>query len=145
MPSKLIFESELEPIFLGKFPPFTEEIKEFIVRYGPYLILFFAVLGLFGVLAAFGIGSFAFVMGAMPLGTGFVYYTGLVLYAIYVIINILAFTPLKNRKREGWNLMYTLLLISLALHVLQLQILTVVVQGIVGFWVLFQIREKYIF
>lgn len=144
MESRLILENELEPIFLGKFPPFPDNVKELLVQYGPYLILIGAILGLLGLLTAFGIGTAALGIGMASYGSGFSFYVGIVLATVMMIMYLMAFSPLRARKKAGWNLMYYALLLSLISSLLQLAILSVIIGGVLGFWVLFQIRDKYV-
>ncbi|SEI77886.1 hypothetical protein SAMN04487995_2170 [Dyadobacter koreensis] len=144
MGPRLILENELEPIFLGKFPPFPDDVKEFLVKYGPYFILVAAVFMLFGLLAAFGIGTAAIGIGVVAYGSGFMMYIGLLIAAIIAIIYLMAFSPLRARKKAGWNLMYYALILSLLSSLIQLALLSVLIGGVLGFWVLFQIRDKYI-
>lgn len=144
MESKLILEKELEPVFLQKFPPFSESVKEFLVEYGPYFILVLSILGVIGILTALGVGSAAIGMGAVSAGLGLAFYAGIAMGAITLIMYLMAFTPLRARKRAGWNLLYYALLLGLLSSLVQLHILAAVVGGVIGFWVLFQIREKYI-
>lgn len=143
MEPKLILEKELEPIFLDKFPAFPENVKEGLAQYGPYILLVLSVLGIFGLLAAFGIGSAAVGIGAMSYGSGFNFYIGISIAAITLIMYLMAFNPLKARKRAGWNLLYYALLLSLLSNLIQLNILGALIGGAIGFWVLFQVREKY--
>jgi uncharacterized membrane protein YhaH (DUF805 family) len=144
MESKLILEKELEPVFLQKFPPFSESVKEFLVQYGPYFILVISILGVIGILTALGVGSAAIGMGVVSAGLGLTFYAGIALGSITLIMYLMAFTPLRARKRSGWNLLYYALLLGLMSSLVQLNILAAVVGGVIGFWVLFQIREKYI-
>jgi len=144
MGPRLILENELEPIFLGKFPPFPDDVKEFLVKYGPYFILVAAVFMLFGLLAAFGIGTAAIGIGVVAYGSGFMMYLALLIATIIAIIYLMAFSPLRARKKAGWNLMYYALILSLLSSLIQLAFLSVIVGGVLGFWVLFQIRDKYI-
>lgn len=141
----LILENELEPIFLGKFPPFPENVKEFLVKYGPYFLLVGAILTLFGLLTAFGIGTAAIGIGMVAYGGGFNMYVGLLIATVIMIMYLMAFSPLRARKRAGWNLMYYALILSLISNLLQLALFAFIIGGVLGFWVLFQIREKYIF
>ncbi|MCF0057372.1 hypothetical protein [Dyadobacter sp. CY356] len=145
MKSGLILENELEPIFLGKFPPFPEEVKEFLVKYGPYVMLVGAIFTLFGLLAAFGFGTAALGIGMMAYGSGFNMYVGLLIATVIMVMYLMAFSPLRARKRAGWNLLYYALILSLISNLLQLALFAFIVGGVIGFWVLFQIREKYIF
>jgi hypothetical protein len=145
MKSGLILENELEPIFLGKFPPFPEDVKEFIVKYGPFFLLVSAIFMLFGLLTAFGVGTAALGISMMAYGSGFYMYFGLIIATIIMVMYFMAFTPLRARKRAGWNLLYYALIISLVSNLLQLALFAFIIGGLLGFWVLFQIREKYIF
>jgi len=145
MGPRLILENELEPIFLGKFPPFPDDVKEFLVKYGPYLILISAIFMLFGLLTAFGVGTAAIGIGVIAYGSGFMMYIALFIVTIIAVIYLMAFTPLRARKKAGWNLMYYALLLSLLSSLIQLAIFSAIISGVLGFWVLFQIREKYIF
>lgn len=144
MQSNLPLEKELEPIFLGKFPPFSDSVKEFLVQYGPYFMLVLSIIGIFGLLTALGIGGAALGLGAVSTGIGFNFYLGIALGVITLIMYVLAFSPLRARKRQGWNLLYYALLIGLVSNLIQLSILGALISGVIGFWVLFQIREKYI-
>lgn len=144
MESKLILEKELEPVFLQKFPPFSESVKEFLVQYGPYFILVISILGVIGILTALGVGSAAIGLGAVSAGLGLTFYVGIAMGAVTLIMYLMAFTPLRARKKAGWNLLYYALLIGLVSSLVQLNILAAVLGGVIGFWVLFQIREKYI-
>lgn len=143
MESKLPLEKELEPIFLQKFPPFSESVKEFLVQYGPYIILVLSVIGVLGLLTALGVGGAIFGAGGASIGIGFNFYLGIALGIITLVLYLMAFSPLKARKRAGWNLLYYALLIGLVSNLIQLSIFGFIVGGLIGFWVLFQIREKY--
>ncbi|GAB3166389.1 hypothetical protein [Telluribacter humicola] len=141
MEQKLLLEKELEPIFLGKFPDFPDEVKEFLVKYGPYLMLVGAILGLLGILTALGIGTAA--IPFMPYGSSAVFWVGMVLTALVLVMYLLAFSPLRNRRIQGWRILYYALLLNLLGSLIQLNILSLLIGGAIGFWVLFQIRSKY--
>ncbi|MCF0073238.1 hypothetical protein LZD49_22350 [Dyadobacter sp. CY261] len=143
MESKLPLEKELEPIFLQKFPPFSDSVKEFLVQYGPYIILVLSVIGVFGLLTALGVGGAVFGMGGASVGIGFNFYVAIALGIVTLVMYLMAFSPLKARKRAGWNLLYYALLVGLVSNLIQLSIFGFIIGGLIGFWVLFQIREKY--
>jgi uncharacterized membrane protein YhaH (DUF805 family) len=133
METKLPLEKELEPIFLEKFPPFTDSVKEFLVQYGPYFILILSVIGLLGLLTAFGIGGAAIGMGAVSIGMGFNFYVGIALGIITLIMYLMAFTPLRARKKSGWNLLYYALLIGIVSNLIQLSIIGAIIGALIGF------------
>jgi hypothetical protein len=143
MEPKLILEEQLEPVFLNKFPAFPENVKEGLAQYGPYIMLVLAILGLLGLLTAFGLGTAAIGIGAVAYGSGFNFYVGILFSAVILVMYLMAFTPLKARKRAGWNLIYYALLLSIASSLLQLNILGAIIGAVIGFWILFQVREKY--
>jgi len=143
MESKLLLEKELEPIFLQKFPPFSESVKEFLVQYGPYIILVLSVIGVLGLLTALGLGGAVLGMGGVTAGIAFNAYVGIAIGIVTLVMYLMAFSPLKARKRAGWNLLYYALLLGLISNLIQLYLLGFIVGGLLGFWVLFQIREKY--
>lgn len=143
MESKLPLEKELEPIFLQKFPPFSENVKEFLVQYGPYILLVLSVIGVLGLMTALGVGGAIFGAGGATVGIGFNFYLGIALGMVTLVLYLMAFSPLKARKRAGWNLLYYALLIGLVSNLVQLSIFGFIIGGLIGFWVLFQIREKY--
>lgn len=146
MEPKLPLEKELEPIFLGKFPAFPDEVKEFLVKYGPYLMLVGAVLGIFGLLTAYGMlgGAMVYDLGLSSYGgMAIQLWIGMAFTLIVLVMYLLAFKPLRDRKKQGWNLIYYALLLNLLSSVIQLKIFAVIFGAIIGFWVLFQIRDKY--
>lgn len=144
MEPKLLLEKELEPIFLGKFPSFPDNVKDAIVQFGPYVMLVLAIIGLLGLLTAFGIGGAAIGVGLAAYGGGFNFYVGIAFAALTMVLYLMAFSPLKARKRAGWNLIYYALLLSLVGNLLQFNILGAIIGAVIGFWVLFQVREKYV-
>lgn len=143
MEPKLPLEKELESIFLGKFPAFPDNVKEIFVQWGPYVLLVLSIFSVVGLLAAFGIGGAALGIGAAAYGGGYQFFVGIAVAAISTILNLMAFSPLKNRKKAGWNLLYYSALLNFVGNLLMLNILGAVIGGVIGFWILFQIRDKY--
>ncbi len=137
MGPQLLFEKELESIFIQKFPAFPENVKEAIAQV-------LAVLGLLGLLTAFGIGSAALGAGIAAYGSGFNFYTGIAFAAITMVLYIMAFSPLRERKRAGWNLIYYALLLNLLGNIIQFNLIGAIVGAVIGFWILFQVRDKYV-
>lgn len=146
METKLPLEKELEPLFLEKFPTFPDEVKEFLVKYGPYLMLIGAILGIFALIGAFGVlgGTEVYGIGLSAYGgAGIQFWIGMAITVGVMILYLLAFKPLRERKKEGWNLIYYALLLNLLSSLIQLHIFGVIFGAVIGFWVLFQIRDKY--
>ncbi|MFN8355822.1 MAG: hypothetical protein U0Y10_15300 [Spirosomataceae bacterium] len=151
MEQKLPLENELEPIFLGKFPPFPDNVKEILVKIAPILAIIGVVFGAFGLLGALVLGGGATAIGAMSYGSGAAFWISMAFLAVLVVVEALAIPKLFKRQKGGWNLMYYATLISL-LNSLVTGILSggivgaiisILIGGIIGFWILFQIRDKY--
>lgn len=145
MNESLPLEKELAGIFKDKLPAFPEEIKELLVKIAPWLALIGAVLGGIGLLFALVGGGFVAVatVGTEAYGSPWGYWVGMLSLALYVVICLIAFTPLRNRQRRGWNLLYYFQLLSLVVNLITLNIIGLLIGGFLGFWILFQIREKY--
>lgn len=146
MEPKLPLEKELEPIFLDKFPAFPDEVKEFLVKYGPFLMLIGAILGISALIGAYGVlgGSEIYGLGLSAYGgAGIQLWIGMAITLGVMILYLLAFKPLRERKKQGWNLLYYALLLNLLSSIIQFHIFGAIFTAVIGFWVLFQIRDKY--
>jgi hypothetical protein len=146
METKLPLEKELEPIFLDKFPAFPDEVKEFLVKFGPYLLLVGALLGIFALIAAYGVvgGREIYGIGLTAYGgAGIQLWLGMAITLGVMVLYLLAFKPLRERKKQGWNLLYYALLLNLLSSLIQVKVFAVIFGAVIGFWVLFQIRDKY--
>jgi hypothetical protein len=141
----LPLEKELSPIFLQKLPAFPDEIKEVIVKIAPWLVLIGIIFGGLGVLAAVGLGTFVSVasIGAAAYGSLWQYWISIIGLGIVVVLYLMAFGPLRNRQRRGWNLLYYALLVNLVVWLVTFSIVSLLIGGFLGFWILFQVREKY--
>lgn len=142
----LLLEKELETIFLHKLPPFQENTKDFFVRYGPYILIILAVLGLLSLLAAMGfLGGLSIYSPTFGVSSGMMLtsWVSILLSLVGLALIFMAYTPLKNRQRKGWEYLYYSVLISLAGSLIALHLLSFLISGFLWFWVLFQIRERY--
>ncbi len=145
MNESLPLEKELAGIFKDKLPAFPEEIKELLVKIAPWLALIGVIFGALGFLAAVGVGSFISVgsIGVGAYGSLWAYWISIIALGVVTVIYILAFSPLRARQRKGWALLYYALLVNLLSSLLTFSIIGLLIGGFLGFWILFQIREKY--
>jgi hypothetical protein len=115
--------------------------REWIVKYGPWIIVVLLVLSLPFLLVALGIGTVL-----MPFA-GPVYATGFGYVAILAIVDfglmIAALPGLFARKRSGWNLVFYSRLVSIVMSLLSGAIIGGLVGGVIGLYILFQIRGLY--
>ena len=118
------------------------EIREFLVKFGPWIALVLLVLSLPGLLFMLGIGTALMPFGGVGYAAGFTYLT-LVLLAQLVLLG-LALPGLFARKKSGWTLIFYSQLIGILLSLLSGNILGVLIGGLIGLYILFQIRALYV-
>ncbi|HQX81325.1 MAG TPA: hypothetical protein PKW63_06170 [Vicinamibacterales bacterium] len=118
------------------------EIREFLVKFGPWIALVLLVLSLPGLLFMLGIGTALMPFGGVGYAAGFTYLT-LVLLAQLVLLG-LALPGLFARKKSGWTLIFYSQLIGILLSLLSGNILGALIGGLIGLYILFQIRALYV-
>jgi hypothetical protein len=115
--------------------------REWIVTFGPWITIVLLALFLPMLLVAVGIGA-----ALTPLG-GPVYATGFGLIAVLIIANfalmILALPGLFARRASGWNLLFYAELLHIAVSLSNGAIVGGLLGGLIGLYVLFQIRTRY--
>lgn len=134
--------------------------KKFLVQAMPWLVLIGAILAVLAGLGSFmaimalnsamyGLGSVGY---AVTYGTNYnlILWLGVIMLAVQAVIGFMAFSPLKERKKKGWNLIFwtDLLYIVYALvnAVLSANIgsfILSLVFSVIGLYLLFQIRGAY--
>lgn len=115
--------------------------REWIVRYGPWIMLVFLVLSLPALLFLFGIGSFV-----VPF-LGFGYATSFGVATIFVIgaiaLRAMSLPGLFARKMSGWQLVFYAQLVDLVAGLLGGNIVSALVGALIGLYILFQVRPLY--
>lgn len=151
------FEAKLEPFF-AKFPHIPEGGRKVIADISPWIALIFGILGLLGLLGAGALMTLlaipALLAGGVWVITGFI---TTVIGLISVVLQLMAFSPLKARLKKGWNyIFYGVLLGALStiisvvgglLSASAAGAVSSLVGGAIGFliggWLLFEIRSQY--
>ncbi len=146
--------SQLEGIldeYMVQKAPFAlpQEVKEFLAKVSPYLIIIFAVMALPIIFAALGLTAilspFA-MMGGYRYGFewGFVAIIGLAISVITVIIEIIAVPGLFKRTQGAWRLLFYASIVSLIGNIISLSgIVSGIIGAIIGWYILFQVKELY--
>ena len=148
--------SQLEGIldeYLVNKAPFAlpPEVKEFIVKVSPYLVIVFAVMALPLILAALGLTAilspFAMLGGygyGYGFSWGFVAIIGLASSVITVILEVIAVPGLFKRTKGAWRLLFYASIVSLIGTILSLSgIFSGIIGAIIGWYILFQVKELY--
>ena len=130
--------------YLVKKAPFQlpGEVKEFLVKFGPWIALVLLVLSLPGLLLMLGLGTAFMPFGGVSYGVGFSYLT-VVLLAQLVLLG-LALPGLFKRKMSAWRLMFYSELVSILFSLLIGSIVGAILGGLIGLYILFQIRSLYV-
>jgi hypothetical protein len=134
--------------YMVKKAPFALPIgvKEFIVKFSPYLIIVMAVLALPAMLGAIGLTTVlapvAMVAGGYSWGPLLI--ISLIVSFAVIIMEIIAVPGLFKRSRGAWNILFYASLVSLVGGLLSLQgLIGTIIGAIIGWYILFQIRDMY--
>lgn len=116
-------------------------VKEWIVRYGPWITLVILVLSLPPLLFALGIGTMMVPFAGTRYATGFTYLTvGLL---VQLGLMVVALPKLFARKMSGWRLLFYAQIVSLVVSLLSGSIISAIIGTVIGMYILFQVRSKY--
>ena len=115
--------------------------REIIVKFGPWITVVLLVLMLPPLLLVLGIGTVL-----MPFG-GIGYATGFGLSAIGLVATIalmvMALPGLFARKMTGWTMMFYAQIASIVTSLVTGSIFAAIFGGLIGLYVLFQVRGLY--
>ena len=130
--------------YLVKKAPFQlpKEVKEFLVKFGPWIALVWLLLSLPALLVMLGVGTAFIPFGGAVYSVGFTY-VSVVLLAQLVLL-ALALPGLFNRKMSAWRLMFYSQLIGILSSLLMGAIFGAIIGGLIGLYILFQIRPLYV-
>lgn len=145
MEQQLPLEKELRDLF-AKFPAFPDSLVELLVTLAPWGALLGAIFGILGFLSLVGVGSFVSVasVGMGAYGSLWKMWVSIIGLGIAAVIYLLAFSPLRARKKRGWDLMYYAFLLNMAINAITFNIFGLIIGFLIGGWILFQVRPKYV-
>jgi hypothetical protein len=145
-------ETLLDEYMVTKAPfSLPQEVKEFIVKVSPYLVIIFVVMALPLIFAALGLTAilspFA-VLGGYAYGYGFSWgfaaIIGLASAVITMVLEIIAVPGLFKRTRGAWLMLFYASIVSLIGSILSLSgIIGGIIGAIIGWYILFQVKELY--
>lgn len=119
-------------------------LKEFIVKVSPYLIIIFAIMSLPLILGAIGLSTalapFAMMGGY---GWGLAAIISLVTTVIVLVMEVMAVPGLFKRTRGGWHLVFYASIVSLIGSILAFNIIGGIIGAIIGWYILFQVKDMY--
>ena len=141
----------MAPVF-AKTPHLPANIQQTLVSLAPWVALIIGILGLLGI---FSIVSLLPMFSSLPYmaipGMSRLYpmmMFSIVVGGIAAVLDLLAFKPLKERKKKGWNFVFYGNILSALSAILNLVFrysgsLGGVIGVLIGFWLLFEVRSQY--
>ncbi len=123
-------------------PKLPAGIINFLVTVAPWFALIFGALGVLGTLTAFGVLSFVtpyFMMYGKGAG---LWQLAVVGGFISSVLTLLAFPGLRDRKLQGWTMLFWAQIVSVVSTLLALNIGGIIVAAIC-FYILFQVKARY--
>jgi hypothetical protein len=143
------FEAMLDEYMVKKAPfALPAEVKEFIVKVSPYLIIIFAIMALPLILGALGLSAiltpFAMMGGyGHGFGWGFGVMISSIVAIITLIMEVMAVPGLFKRTKGSWRLVFYASIVSLIGGVLSGGIIGAIIGAIIGWYILFQVKDMY--
>jgi len=138
-------ESTLDE-YLVKKAPFTipEDGKELIVKISPYISLIFAVMGLPLIFGAIGLTAILAPFAFLGAHYSVVAFLSAIFAAISLVLELIAVPGLFKRSKKGWSVAFYATIVSLLGNIVSFDIVGGVVGAIIGWYILFQVKEKYV-
>ncbi len=118
-----------------------EGAKEFIVRFGPWITVVLLVLAIPPLLFLLGLGTLLIPFGGVGYAAGFTYFT--ILLIVEIGLMIAALPGLFARKMSGWRLLFWSQLVSIVASLLRGAVVAAILGGLIGLYLLFQVRRLY--
>jgi len=137
-------EEKLNLYFGKKAPVMPENIKEFIVKYSPYLTIAVLIFTLPAILLAFGLTTFAMPFAYVSgFHQGFSFSLIALISLAALVFEVMAIPGLFKRTKKSWQYLFYASLLSLLSSFLNLNLGSIIVGGTISFYILFQIKSYY--
>jgi len=137
-------EQFLELYLVQKAPALPENIKEFIVKYGPYISLIMLVLMAPAIIGVLGLSTVAMPFAYMGrIRSGFNFSISTIFIMGQVALQVIALPGLFKRAKSAWRLMFYATLVGLVYSLLSYTIINGLVSALISLYILFQIRPLY--
>jgi len=131
--------------FSKKLPQLPDSVGEFLVKYGPYLMIVGLVMGVFGLLTTFGL--MAAYSPLASVGYGYGYGAHFSLYGLIELVSMvlmaIAIPGLLKRTKTAWNLMFYASLVMAVSYLVSMNLGSLIIGMAINWYVLFQIRKFY--
>lgn len=132
--------------YMVKKAPFTlpPEWKEFLVQIAPYLVIISVILSLQAILGITRMSTLADPLGMMRgYGWGWGAIVSLVAALFALVLEVKAIPGLFKRTHEAWRLVFFASIILCIGSLLAFHIFNALIGAIIGWYLLFQVKELY--
>lgn len=134
----------LTEYLVKKAPALPENVKEFIVKYGPWISLVLGILLLPAILAVFGLGAmFGGLAMTAGLRVGINYQLSMLVAFAQMILQFAAIPGLMKRQLAGWKLAFYGVLVGGVYSLVSFNIVGLLIGTSLGLYVLYQIKSYY--
>ncbi|MDD5084112.1 MAG: hypothetical protein PHT88_04285 [Candidatus Moranbacteria bacterium] len=140
------FEATLDEYMVKKAPfHIPAGGKDFLVKVAPYFIIVFAILTLPVIVAGLGLTALLTPFAAMGgyYSFGALGLLSVVFAAAALIVELMAVKGLFKQTHASWRLLYYASLIGFAGNIVSLNIVSGIIGSIIGWYILFQVKERY--
>jgi hypothetical protein len=137
-------EETLNLYLVQKAPAIPKDIKELIVSFLPWLTVIGLLLMIPGILAIIGLSTISlpvsYMVGARY---GIMYFVSIIFMVITAILLLMAAPGLFKRQKKSWYFLYYVSIITAISDIVSLNIFGFILTILLGFYILFQIKEYY--
>jgi len=142
-------EDILSALLHDKMPTISDNFKNKAVKFLPWIIIFFGVIGLMAIVSILGIFSATAALAVSATGVMAMHfltvYDLIIMYVLAPLSSLLAILSgywMLNRQLRGWRLALIFSLLGFLIHVLHISIFGILL-NLFFIYLLFQIREYY--
>jgi hypothetical protein len=131
--------------YLGKkAPAFPSNIKQGIVKFGPWVLVVLLIIGFFGIFAGLGLTLASIpVLFAQNAGQAILIILTTLLALATFIMQAIAVPGLFKTKKSSWYLVYYATLLGFIQSLLVVNIVSGLIFTAIGLYILFQIKSYY--
>lgn len=142
-------DSLLEEYLVKKAPALPTNVKEFLVKFAPWMAVIGVVISVPAILALLGLSAFVvplgFLGGALTgrpfMGVGYI--LSVAFLVVMVILEAMSISGLSKRSMGGWRLAYYSVLLSGVQNLVSFNLGGLVIGTLLGLYFLYQIKSHY--
>lgn len=135
---------KLNLYFAKKAPAMPESVKEFIVKYSPYLTIIMMLIAVPAIIATLGLtsslSSLAYLTSSYYRP---IFYIQTVFSVVALVLEGMAIPGLFKRTKKAWFYMFYSSLVVLLSELIGFNLFNLLINAVISFYILFQIRSYY--